>query len=527
MNASQETFGSTSSYDEVPYPSGPIPRSHPGNLATIAALFGMQPAAPNQCRVLELGCASGGNLIPMAQDLPGSWFQGIDASVRQVRAGQAVIKELGLANLQLAHGDILHFSHQGPPFDYIICHGVYSWVPVEVQNRILEIGRAMLGPQGVLYVSYNTLPGWYLRGVVRDMMRYHASLFDRPAERIQQSRLLLKFLVESAATSQESYRQLLKDEADLLARCDDSYLYHEHLEDVNAPCYFHEFVDRAAAAGLQYLGESCFSAMLTANFGPEVERLLQGAPLLRQEQYMDFLRNRTFRETLLCHREVSLQREISSEILSTRFVRLEQRLALGDWDPCEAGEVTVPVDGGQLNVSAPITKTALRILNECWPAFLQVDELFQKGVEQLRRGPTPLADNASSPLRGRLQLDLMALYARNLVAVRTDPPAYQKTSGERPRSPPLARVQARSDDRVTTRLHTRITLPALCRVVLLALDGEHDRPALREHVRASVRRGELQVRRGEELLNDPDDPTLDAMVSTAIAQLGEAALLIG
>lgn len=72
------------SYDEVPYESYPFAQTHPDRLATVATLLGLRPAPVEQCRVLELGCAGGGNLIPMALTLPESTFVGIDLSARQI-----------------------------------------------------------------------------------------------------------------------------------------------------------------------------------------------------------------------------------------------------------------------------------------------------------------------------------------------------------------------------------------------------------------------------------------------------------
>src|SRR5436190_23362618 len=93
------------SYDEVPYKSYPYPQSHPDRLATVATLFGMEPPPLDNCRVLELGCCSGGNLIPMAERFPGRRFVGVDYSQRQVAEGQATLKELGLENIELRHGN--------------------------------------------------------------------------------------------------------------------------------------------------------------------------------------------------------------------------------------------------------------------------------------------------------------------------------------------------------------------------------------------------------------------------------------
>src|SRR5262249_29590623 len=179
---------SPTSYDDVPYDSHPIWVTHPDHLAVIATLAGMRPAPVEHCRVLELGCASGGNLIPMAVALPESQFVGIDLSPAQVADGQATIAALGVRNVTLEAQSILDLDESIGTFDYIVCHGVYSWVPPAVQDGILAVFARHLAPQGVAYVSYNTHPGWHLRGMVRDMMLFHAARFTEPVERIRQAR---------------------------------------------------------------------------------------------------------------------------------------------------------------------------------------------------------------------------------------------------------------------------------------------------------------------------------------------------
>jgi cyclopropane fatty-acyl-phospholipid synthase-like methyltransferase len=152
-----------SSYDEVPYSSYPYARTQPDRLCTLGRLFGLVPAEPSQCRVLELGCASGGNLVPMAERAPESRFVGVDLSARQIADGQRMIDALGLSNVELRHGDIAAVDASWGEFDYVICHGVYSWVPPHVQERILAICSEQLAPRGIGYVSYNTYPGWHVR----------------------------------------------------------------------------------------------------------------------------------------------------------------------------------------------------------------------------------------------------------------------------------------------------------------------------------------------------------------------------
>src|SRR5687768_17251136 len=226
------------SYDEIPYTNKPLYPTHPDCLAVAGILRGMRPASPAKCRVLELGCASGGNLIPMAYSLPESRFVGIDLSAAQIAAGQEFCRPLGLGNLELRAGSILDLDESLGQFDYIICHGVYSWVPRGVQDRILWICGRLLAEHGIAYVSYNTYPGWHRRGIARELMRYHARRFDDPPTKIQQARSVLSFMAEAASKCNSSLATGLAFESKSLEKDPDYYLFHEHLEEVNSPLYF-------------------------------------------------------------------------------------------------------------------------------------------------------------------------------------------------------------------------------------------------------------------------------------------------
>lgn len=160
--------GGHDAYDLLPYEPRPYPDTQPGQLSALAVLHGLEPAEVTNGRVLELGCASGGNIVPLAARFPGASFVGIDLSARHVAEGQACIRELGLTNIELRQGDIATCDIPAGVFDTIICHGVYSWVPRVVQEAILHIVATHLAPTGFAYVSYNTYPGWHLRQVVRD-----------------------------------------------------------------------------------------------------------------------------------------------------------------------------------------------------------------------------------------------------------------------------------------------------------------------------------------------------------------------
>ena len=133
-------------YDRVPYDSQPFPEAHPAYLGALGRLHGLTCALPSKCRVLELGCASGGNLIPLAWYHPQSEFVGIDLSESQIRAGRELMAAVGLDNCTLHTGDLSHFEPDPTGYDYVIAHGLYSWVPDSVRGKMLTLCRDALRP---------------------------------------------------------------------------------------------------------------------------------------------------------------------------------------------------------------------------------------------------------------------------------------------------------------------------------------------------------------------------------------------
>jgi methyltransferase-like protein/SAM-dependent methyltransferase len=522
------------SYDEVPYEGHPFPQTHPNRLATLATLLGLRPAPVDRCRVLELGCANGGNLIPMAFTLPESRFVGIDLSASQVAEGVQTVTALSLKNIELRHLSILDVGDALGRFDYIICHGVYSWVPAAVQDKLLDVCAKNLQPDGVAYVSYNTLPGWHMRGMIRDMMSYHARQFTEPYTRIQKARNLLDFLAESVAQEDSPYRLLLKNEADLLRRCRDSYLFHEHLEDVNEPIYFHQFADRAAAKGLRFLGEADFHVMVPGNYPPEVEKVLQqlSSDIIHIEQYMDFLRNRMFRQTLLCHADktpcYTLRPEQMSEFSlasPARPVSLRPNLAP---DVVEEFKATNDVT---LKSSVAIVKSAMLLLGEAWPRAVPFDELCRQARDRLR-GSGALDDATEEVDRALLGESLLRCYtsaSTNLIELYVHPPRLVLTLGARPIASPLARLQAEKTNQLTNLRHELVTVSEFERHALRLLDGSRDVAALIDALLQVVQTGGLNVSENGAAITDP--ARLRAILRDALDQqlprIVNAALLVG
>ena len=436
-------------------------------------MFALSPPPIDRCRVLELGCASGGNLIPLAFAFPRSEFVGLDYSRHQVDDAQATIGALGVDNIRIECASILDVTHDWGKFDYILCHGVFSWVDADVQDKILAIARDNLADDGVAYVSYNTYPGWHLRDMVRHMMRYHASQFAEPDEQVQQARALLAFLA-SASRQSDAYGQMLRGEAVRLGGAPDAYLYHEHLERTNTPLYFHEFIARAARFDLQYLSEAVVSDMLTTHLGPEVSETLEriSPDILHLEQYLDFVRNRQFRQTLLCHDAAHPKRALTPAFLRGLLLSSAATVDSKSVDLSEGVQVTFTAESKRATVAAAATKAAFTVLIEQWPRAIDFDALCSAALE---RAAPALPARSIDDARQRLVDDLFGAVMYGMIQPHTCPLRCTNTVSNRPRAHPVAALLARSSPVVVNAHHAAIQLDATCLQALQAADGTRTR----------------------------------------------------
>lgn len=511
------------SYDEVPYDARPRYATHPDCLATLARLLGMSPAPVERCRVLELGCSTGGNLFPLAEALPHASFVGVDLSERQIETGRKVASALGLNNLRLEARSILDVEPSFGEFDYVVAHGVYSWVPPAVRDKILAVCKANLAPQGVAYVSYNTYPGWYLRAGARDLMNYHSRDIDGSEAKVHHARMILDFLQESTPDRDGAWGKVLKDEADLIRPEGDYYVFHEHLETDNNPVYFTQFMEHAGRHGLQYLGEAQLHTSLSV-YPAEVQQVLRriSPDLISLEQYLDYLTNRAFRRTLLVHDNLPLTRTPGPEVAQTL-------LAVGLSKPVsERPDVTttkveefVNDAGSTVSTNVPFAKAALVTLFEQWPRPFRFDELWSAVRERIGDAPDEQG-------RAMLARSLVHLYLSGLVGLHTHLTPFALSPGEKPRTTGLARLQARTGARVTNFRHKTSELEVFDRAVLSLCDGARERAAIVEALAAMVAAGELGLKRDGRELSEAAEvrAALREELSESLVRLGRSMLLL-
>ena len=531
----------SSSYDEVPYPSTSHIFTHPDNLATVATLLGLKPAPVSHCRVLELGCAGGGNLIPIALSLPHSTCVGLDASAVQIDEGQRAIAAVGATNVTLKHLDLLDVTPELGQFDYIIAHGIFSWVPEAVRDKIFSICRDNLAPNGVAYVSYNTYPGWHMLGATREMMLFHTRHVSEPQMRITQARELLKFLSQTLTVAGEdtkssitrSYAEFLKSEMEHIGPSTDAYVFHEELEEINDPLYFHEFAAWAERHQLQYLSEANFSDVFLNDFPPEctTELLKMARNLIELEQYMDFLRNRTFRKTLLVRGEIEISRQLRSDRVRQLYAasHAQSTAPAPDIQSIAAEEFATP-EGLKFATDHPVTKAALVCLNDVWPRPVFFDELLEQAYARLGRTAPDIATRTQDALVLSANLLKGYAYSSRLIELHTYAPHFAAQVSARPVASPWARFQAQTDTEVTNLCHVRVELKGIAQYLMSHLDGTHDRAALLDGLEKSVASGLLLLRASSadqiegnaapEEQPNPTDP--DAMRQVLTEELDEA-----
>jgi methyltransferase-like protein/2-polyprenyl-3-methyl-5-hydroxy-6-metoxy-1,4-benzoquinol methylase len=510
--------GAVTSYDEIPYPRYSFPQTHPERLAAVATLFGLAPPAVERCRVLELGCAGGSNLVPMAEGLPSASFLGIDLSQRQISEGQAWIKELGLDNVELRHQSILDFDTGGEKFDYIVCHGVYSWVPPEVQDRLLHICQQCLRPDGVAYVSWNTLPGWHMRGMIRDMMLYHGRRFAEPRQQLIHARALLGFLASSTRTEENPYSQFLRSELEQLRQQPDGYLYHDHLEDHNHPVYLHQFVKHAGRHKLRYLADVDLYTMDLGRFTAEVREVLKRltTDLIQIQQYIDFLKNRTFSQTLLVHADQRPDYRTDPDVVK-KFIIAAPLKPDSPTPKLQSSDVEhFRTRESSASTPHPIAKAALLVLAEAWPAAIPFGELLESARARLsdRRSQDPAMMRKDERLLCEVLLKFF-ISAKGLVEFRLRPLHLATHPGERPLARPLARSQARNGIQVTNLRHESVTLNDFSRQLLLRLDGKTSREELLRQMAELVERDGLPIPGGAKA-NGPGQ--VEALLVSTIGQ---------
>lgn len=440
--------------------------THPARIGALARLHGVAAPGPENCAMLELGCGDGGNLIPLAEAYPESHFVGIDISEEAIQKGLTEIGELGLRNISLRREDISQVSVDAGMYDYVVCHGVYSWVAPEVQQAILALGKRALKESGVFLVTYNTLPGWRQRGVLRDILTVGAGKrADHPLERCALGLDFLKLVSNEKSAIMTSFGRYITEGLERLESSDPSYIHEEFLAPHNEPLLFTEFLARAKQCGLQYLSEARVVMMSSDDLSPAAQEYLEtlGSDIEAREQALDIFRNRTFRETLLCRSETKVDHGLSVEVfkslqLTALYAPIDHGdLARGFRERVSGREVITPA-GDCTNVLGVVSSFGGR--GAC---FADVFDRSRISIDLPER---------------ELLIAVVTLWRSGFIEVTTGPLAGVERRFETVAVANYARLQARSQPKVTSKTHESHPLCESERKALLMVEGTMTRRAL-------------------------------------------------
>lgn len=519
------TADTRTSYDTVPYPSMPFQQTHPARIAAVARLHGIAATSPKRCRVLELGVGDGANLIPLATVYPESEFIGVDLAPTPVAKGNAVITALGLSNCRLIAADIRTVNDDLGPFDYIITHGVFSWVPDDVREALLGLCQQLLTPNGIAYVSYNAYPGCHVREIYWDFIKFHTHNLSDQSQKIHQARAALEFLAEGLTVS-GPLGEYIRDEARHIAReRHEAVIYHDDLAGLNRPFYFHDFAGLAARHGLQFLAEADYSDMNLYAFPPAVaEHLyeLSGVNVVLQQQYRDFLKLRRFRQTLLVRNGLKVERTPILAQLRDMAVAAETRPTLTNTslDPGVPVEVKL-TSGAAITTDHPLAKAALAVLTHRWPHPLQFEALLCEAAGLLNR-PDGVTTDAELQVLTEV---LFAAFATGLLQFYVDPPRSAATAGDRPRLSPYARQQiSAGGDVLTNLMHIPVKIDEpVIRQLLWLLDGMRDQE---EVLSALAEWAVAESEQGQKLSVDEWRNHYAREIESGLAKAAQLALLV-
>lgn len=509
----------TFSYDTLPYPSFTFPQTRPDRLSTIGLIRGIETALPDKCRVLELGCGDGTNLNSFAYCHPESTFVGIDLSTIHISDANAAKKELGLRNVEFICGDVteLTVSEIGK-FDFIVAHGLFSWVPPFVREHILRIYSECLTESGIGYISYNAFPGFHLREAARGVMRYHTAPLADPVQKIEQAKNILGFVIQ-AMPEGHLHSKLIEREFRELCERTPSNVFHDDLSEFNQAFYLHEFVGMLKPYGLSYIADTELSTSSTYGFSEDVRNALTAiAPdPIALEQYIDMIKMRRFRSSIICRadRDVLF---VPPAYAAKRF-RISSPFKPSDGPYDLADTSLVKFNGNKdenIEVNHPLTKMALDELASVWSGSIEFDTLVSRSAERLSTVGVAVTDDDIA----RLSQFLVQMFQVGLVNFHRFEPQITAAVSDRPTSSRFARWQIDRGCEVVTTMTGMNLEPEtdMVKLMIILADGTREISEIEEAIMEAADVPEEDL--------DNFRASLPAIVVSGLADMNRAGLLI-
>jgi SAM-dependent methyltransferase len=269
---------------EVPYTRNFHRQLAPSALRLVAAMGGVTPPPEGDFDYCELGSASGDTLVALAAANPAARFVGVDLSPEQVAAARDLAAAGQISNVRFIVADFEALGEVDlPDFDYVSAHGVLSWVSAPKWAAAVAFAQRKLKPGGLLYASYNALPGWAAIEPLRRLMLDHTETdgtspappergphqdgtspappergphqarTSSPLDRARRGLDYAKRLADGGAAFFANH-PAAKGMLALAERAGLPYVVHEYFNAHHRPMYFADVARELGAAGLRYAG---------------------------------------------------------------------------------------------------------------------------------------------------------------------------------------------------------------------------------------------------------------------------------
>ena len=513
-------------YNEIFFESRPTPERHILRLSTLGSLCGLGISNVKTARVLEIGCSTGANLLPMACAFPDADFTGIDIASAQIDRANQDIATLNLANIRCMVGDVRQDESLGEEFDYIICHGMLTWVDQGIQRALLAFIERYLKSTGVCYLSFNALPGYRTRQTLWHLVEPVRKLSIEPKDKIRKARDLIRALLSVLVDAHRPYGMQLKEELERNLNRSDAFFAHELLNPFCSSLTLRDFKSMLQEHKLHYLCDALpvRSAGVWSSF-PELEQQLGQVlgKIGEIEELADGLFPHSFRGALISKKPASPQLKKKPELIET--MQICSPLIPIDEQPDIFSDKTVtfcsPTEQ-TFDESDRLVKSALVVLRGTWPRPIEYKELLASATNL--SGITKPTPSQLSLLR----ITLIHYFQGNHLELFSEPYTSQSHPSETPEVFAFARLQVARQDWVTTLRHEMMPIDQFDKELIPILNGKNNREAISKSMLAKFQSGALQARSDGEEVSKPGDlrAILAEELQSRLRRYVEQALLI-
>lgn len=420
-------------YDRVQYPSNVLGHLSPSRLRAAALLHGRRAPDPAHASVLEIGCGDGINLIAFAAATPGARAVGFDFSAPAIARGRALVAAAQLRNVDLHFGDALSYPHEGEKFDYIICHGVLTWVPPPVRDAVIGLIGARLAPGGLAYISFDCLPGAWAKSAIVSFLREQVGSISDPAEAMIKGAELIGMLARAQRKTSRLQVQLdllIKD----MPKFEPGYFFHDWLAEHYAPVDLRDFIAAAASRNLMLAGSVAGYDLVVDDLDPDARSLIDRLGDNWGERLAAF---EMLHGGHIFHRDLLVRADAPPPAapdgitgVSFAFTGSREEVAAED------GKAITYTAGEDIMVTTA-TPSTIAVLDCLWAAESAevgyADILRETGVDE-----------------AKLRQILLFLNALSMVEANATPQPFVVHPGERPRAGHMVRVMLELGDRAAS-----------------------------------------------------------------------------